>query len=364
MGKTSIEWSNRTWSPIRVRVKANAAQIAQENGYTSLVQIAEKMAGRVGPHCEHVSPGCENCYAGTNNRRRLPSNGTGLPYDRRSRDLVEAFVDERIIFEPFSWKKPQRIFVENQSDLYGEWVTDEMIDRVEAVMTLCPRHTFQLLTKRPERMGRHAFREGRYDRLLDAANFFRAARPELCSIPISDPVRFPPSHIHRGTSCEDQKAADDRIPWLLQTPAAVRFLSCEPLLGEISFKRIRMPEPLFGWIDQDALTGDHYRHAHLVGFGAPRIDWVIAGGESGPGARPMHPDWARWIRDECQAAGVPFFFKQNGEYASVSEVEGPGAHHQFSDGATVRRVGKKKAGATLDGREWREFPKPQTKEQR
>lgn len=332
MGNTSIEWTDKTWSPIRVRVKADAATIARDKGYTSLVQIADRMAGRVGPHCEHVSPGCANCYAGTNNRRCLPSNGTGLPYDRRSRDLVESFVDERILLEPLKWKGPQRIFVENQSDLYGEWVTDEMIDQVEAVMALSPRHTYQVLTKRPERMGRHAFREDRYDRLLDAADRIRAYHPELCSVPISHPTRFPLRNVHRGVSCEDQAAADKRIPWLLQTPAAVRFLSCEPLLGEISLKRIRMPETMFGYVDVDAITADRYRHAQLVGFGGPRIDWVIAGSESGPGARPMDEDWVRWLRDECEAAGTAFFYKQK----------------------TVG--GKKISTPLLDGRTWVQFP--------
>ena len=198
--KTGIEWTDSTWSPIRVRVRQDAAQIAREKGYTSLVQIAEKMAGRVGQHCEHVSPGCEHCYAEANNHRCLPSNGTGLPYDRRSRDLVETFVDEKVLLQPLKWKpvyikdekielecakcgmvgstgdfypkgnarcprcnsaghyralfptRPRRIFVENQSDLFGEWVTDEMLDKVFAVMALCPQHIFQVLTKRPARM--------------------------------------------------------------------------------------------------------------------------------------------------------------------------------------------------------------------
>jgi protein gp37 len=320
VGKTTIEWTNLTWSPIRVRVKTDAAAIAREKGYTSLVQIAERMAGRVGPHCEHVSPGCEKCYAGTNNRRCLPSNGTGLPYDRRSRDLVEAFVDEKILLQPLSWKGPQRIFVENQSDLYGEWVTDEMIDRVEAVMALSPRHTYQVLTKRPERMGRHAFREDRYDRLLDAANLIRSDRMELCSIPISHPTRFPLRNVHRGTSCENQKAADDRIPWLLETPAAIRFMSAEPLLGPIELNLLPRPFEFhrspYGWMS----------------WLAKRLHWVIAGSESGPGARPMDEDWVRSLRDECVAAGTAFFYKQK----------------------TVG--GKKVPTPKLDGREWREFP--------
>src|SRR6185312_11804724 len=123
MGLTSIQWTDRTWSPLRVRVKSDAAQIARDKNYGSLIQIAEKMAGHVGPHCERVSHGCDNCYSDTNNGRCLPANGTGLPFDRRSRDLVEPFVDEKILLQPLKWRKPQRIFVENQSDLFGEWNT-------------------------------------------------------------------------------------------------------------------------------------------------------------------------------------------------------------------------------------------------
>ena len=102
--KTGIEWTDSTWSPIRARVRLDAADIAGAKGYRSLVSIAEKMAGRVGQHCEHVSPGCEHCYAETNNHRCLPGNGTGLPYDRRSRDLVEVFVDEKVLLQPLKWK--------------------------------------------------------------------------------------------------------------------------------------------------------------------------------------------------------------------------------------------------------------------
>src|SRR5208283_1635768 len=126
--KTDIEWTDSTWSPIRVRVRPDAAAIAQAKGYLSLIQIAEKMAGHVGQHCEHVSPGCEHCYAETNNHRCLPANGTGLPYDRRSRHLIEAFIDEKVLLQPLRWgalrtkspglicERPRRIFVENQSD--------------------------------------------------------------------------------------------------------------------------------------------------------------------------------------------------------------------------------------------------------
>src|ERR1700730_8515768 len=108
--KTSISWTDSTWSPLRARVKADAAQIARDKGYTSLIQIAEKMAGHIGPHCEHVSEGCGRCYSGTNNGRCLPNNGTGLPFDRRSRDLVDIFLDEKILLQPLKWRKPRKIF--------------------------------------------------------------------------------------------------------------------------------------------------------------------------------------------------------------------------------------------------------------
>jgi protein gp37 len=276
--KTGIEWTDATWSPIRARVKKGAAKIARAKGYTSLVQIAEKMAGHVGPHCEHKSSGCDHCYAETNNHRCLPHNGTGLPYDRRSRDLVDPVIDEKVLSQPLSWRKPKLIFIENQSDLFGEWVTDGMLDRVFDVMARCPQHVFQLLTKRPERM---------LEYLQD---------------------RAPLANVWLGVSVENQ-AVDKRIPLLLQTPTAVRFLSCEPLLGPITLE------------------------------GCERLDWVICGGGSGPHARPMHPDWAHSLRDQCIAAGVPFFFKQWGAYNSQAV-----------------RMGKKAAGAMLDGREWKEFP--------
>jgi protein gp37 len=284
--KTGIEWTDATWSPIRVRVKTDAAEIARAKGYTSFVHIAEKMVGHVGPHCERVSDGCGGgcgsergeCYSETNNHRCLPHNGTGLPFDRRSRDLVDPFIDEKVLLQPLSWRKPKRIFVENQSDFFGEWLTDEMFDRVFEVMERCPQHVFQLLTKRPERM---------LDYLQD---------------------RDPLANVWLGVSVENQ-AADKRIPLLLRTPGAVRFLSCEPLLGPIALE------------------------------GLERLDWVICGGQSGPHARRMHPDWARSLRDQCIAAGVPFFFKQWGEWNPEAV-----------------RMGKKAAGAMLDGSEWKAFP--------
>jgi len=335
MGLTSIEWTDRTWSPLRAQVKADAGKIAAEKGYTSLIQVATKMAGGIGPHCEHVSDGCKLCYSGTNNHRCLPSNGTGLPFDRRSRDLIDPVVDEKILLQPVRWQKPQRIFVENQSDLFGEWHSDEAIDRVFRIMALCPWHTFQVLTKRPDRMAKYLYRR-------ESSGAFAPG---------------PLSNVWLGVSVENQETADARIPLLLQTPAAKRFVSYEPALGPVDFMRIPRPDDAyFRERGEVGAIGPKSEPDDYVYWQKRLLHWVIIGGESGPGARPMNPEWVRSTRDQCVEAGVAFFFKQWGEWVSVSEVAGTGKHHTFPDGRTVRRVGKKKAGASIDGREWREFP--------
>src|SRR5579885_2256430 len=287
MNKTSIEWTDATWSPLRVRVREDAAQIAREKGYSSLVQIAEKMAGSIGPHCEHVSPGCENCYAGSNNHRCLPNNGTGLPYDRRSRDLVHSFVDEHILMKPLKARKPQKIFVENQSDLFGEWYSLSDLEKVWRVIcgVLHKGHTFQILTKRPERM------------------------KELVPVLMNRVYGFHwrmPDNIWLGVSVENQEQADRRIPLLLQTPAAVRFASAEPLLGPIKIRRyvwlregVQSDIPwLMGRLYAPPGLYEAHRNPHgavavkvenkLLGIKPdemePRdLDWWIVGGESGPG---------------------------------------------------------------------------------
>jgi protein gp37 len=298
--KTSIQWTDCTWSPLRARVKADAAEIAREKGYASLAQIAEKMAGHVGPHCEHVSPGCENCYSGTNNHRCLPANGTGLPFDRRSRDLVDGFIDEKILTQPLGWRTPRKVFVENQSDLFGEWVTDEQIDRVFAVMALTPHITYQVLTKRAGRMLDHMLRLARSIDPLE-----RAARSLGYTFKFEglEGGKFSilpwPLPIWLGVSVENQATADERIPLLLQTPAAVRFVSYEPALGPVDFQRAA--EPFF----RDKTVIQEFKP--LLG-----LDWVIVGGESGPGARPFDIEWARNTIAQCKTAGVACFVKQLG----------------------------------------------------
>jgi protein gp37 len=370
--KTGIEWTDSTWSPIRFRVRSDAAQIAKEKGYGSLFQIAGKMAGHVGQHCEHVSPGCLHCYAGANNHRCLPANGTGLPYDRRSRDLVEPFIDEKVLLQPIKWRpikmhttecekrgkrglrqgsgrrggsrygcdcptRPRRIFVENQSDLFGEWVTEEMIDRIFAMMALCGQHTFQVLTKRPAAMYR-------YMTQLDEENkgdFWRGAmiegatqalysrlHPEISheSISMNLAVHLPLPNVWLGVSAENQVAADERIPLLLQTPAAVRFISAEPLLGPVELSELPSASGIGRHLD--SLSNAGVDRGALI---PSKLDWVICGGESGPGAREMKPEWTRSIRDQCKTANVAFFIKQMGS------VYGPHKGHELPADLNIKQ---------------------------
>jgi protein gp37 len=265
------------------------------------------------------------------------------------------------MIKPLSWKRPRRIFACSMSDLFHEALPDEAIDRVFAVMALCPQHTFQVLTKRPERMRRYLSQA--QGNIWDAMMGLPSRRVNYVVMRDGNPViqaapGWPLPNVWLGVSVEDQQRADERIPLLLETPAAKRFLSCEPLLGPVDL-----------W---PKLIG---------GVNVPGLDWVIVGGESGKGARPMHPDWARSLRDQCQAAGVPFFFKQWGsclpcswdgedehgntgcyiideEHSSIDyDVLGRAMHASIPGvSRDFARFGHKNTGRSLDGREWSEFP--------
>ena len=197
---------------------------------------------------------------------------------------------------PMTVKKPTTFFVDSMSDLFHEDVPFEFIYSCFTRMSVSYRHTFQILTKRIDR----------------AAKFYEWLDERIVEMEYQAELIFPDGiqikNIWIGTSCEDQATADERIPYLLQIPAAVRFLSCEPLLGPIDIcQSIR--------IYQFKTFGSF----HTTYFG-DKLHWVIAGGESGHGARPMHPDWVRSLRDQCKAANVPFFFKQWGEYRPFEET--------------------------------------------
>ena len=263
--------------------------------------------------CTEVSPGCDHCYAKT-----FAERWRGVPGHPYEQGFDLKLWPERLTL-PLTWKKPRRIFVNSMSDLFHKDVPDSFIRDVFITMELTPRHTYQVLTKRTKR----------------AARFF-ASHPD---------VALPP-HIWLGTSIESD-AYTWRADWLRKVPAAVRFISAEPLLSALPS------------LD---LTG---------------ISWLIVGGESGHGARPMHPGWARSLRDQAQAAGIAYFFKQHGEYlharqyrpdwnmapgelayqAGIEAFGGkPAPRFVFDDGSWSYRVGKKAAGRLLDGREWNEFP--------
>lgn len=293
MTKTKIEWADRVWNPVT--------------------------------GCTKVSEGCRHCYAETMAKRFWK--------DRKFSD-VQCHPDRLI--QPMSWKKPSRVFVNSMSDLFHPDVPFDFIDQVFAVMQKSICHKFMILTKRPEQMKAY------YDH-LEGENRFRYLESAYRWLEMDPPVvtMFPFSNIWLGVSVENQKAADERIPLLLKTPAAVRFVSCEPLLGDLDISQ-------YVW-------GEDSRD-----YGADRdgLDWVIVGGESGPGARPMNPDWARLIRDQCDDAGVPFFFKQWGEWVPFEQVEFDSKEKigiQIGDQSMVK-VGKKNAGRLLDGREWNDFP--------
>ncbi len=306
---TKISWTDLTWSPIRARVKQDASIIAAQKGYTSLVPIATKMAGRAGPHCEVVSAGCAHCYSQSNNHRCLPQNGTGLPFDRRSRDLVEIFMDDRILADAQHFRPGTRVFVENQSDLFGEWIPFEVIDELVGVMAVMQGVTFQVLTKHPERAEEYAHwcTANRLQNISDAITRVRFRIPPF--MPQSGILPWPSPNVWIGTSAENQETYNSRIGSLLAIPAPVHFISYEPALGMIDFA---LP----------ALRND-----------TRMVDWIICGAESGPGARDFDEDWARSARDQCLEAQIPFFYKQK-----------------------LNSRGKKIETPELDGLTWTQFP--------
>lgn len=230
--------------------------------------------------CNKVSQGCKHCYAQVMHRRLQAMGVKGYEHDF----LDGARPQPHTLDRPLKWKKPRTVFVNSMSDLFHEAVPFSFILEVYAEASITPRHTYLVLTKRPERAAEFYEWLRVYVNAHDMGGFngwFNGGMP----------------NVWLGTSVEDQAAANSRIPHLLRCPAAVRFLSCEPLLG---------PVELGTWLD---IGPSEARFSYSPGVFS-QIDWVIAGGESGHGARHMHPDWARSLRDQCRTAGVPFFMKQ------------------------------------------------------
>jgi protein gp37 len=240
---------------------------------------------------------------------------------------------EATLLAPLKRKKPTTYFVNSMGDLFHEDCPDKWIDEVFAVMALCPQHTFQVLTKRARRMREYLCSDPRWRnrQIVVARNGVTGVKVNFGPMPSVIPL----PNVWLGVSTERQHEADERIPHLLQTPAAVRFISAEPLLGPIN---------LFDYIGPWGPTPQSLQ-------APPELDWVIVGGESGADARPMHPAWARWLRDQCAAAGVAFFFKQWGEWGPYarSKTDDSGLAAPFSADRPMQKFGKKRAGRHLDG---------------
>jgi protein gp37 len=307
--KTAIEWTDATWNPVR--------------------------------GCSIVSKGCTNCYAMKQAHR---SSGAGGAYEGLTKltkggpvwtGEVRPLGWDAIV-QPLRWARERLVFVNSMSDLFHESLDFEFIDKVFGVMAITGRHTYQVLTKRPARMLQYL--ESRHDRDGFPAAITKAAveawqRNDTHGLDTPGPA-WPLANVWLGVSVEDQAAADERIPLLLHTPAAVRWISAEPLLGPISFEGrwVEHPNPAVhvNWLEE--------------------LDWVVAGGESGPGARPMHPDWARSLRDQCASVGTAFFFKQWGAWLPRTDYYSAGDHRdQWCDRAGY---GRGVQLLTKEGQEW------------
>ena len=403
---SKIEWTEKVWNPI------------------------------VG--CSLASPGCTNCYA-MSMAHRLGHNPATPHYAGTTRRVNGntvwtgnlAMAPDHVLTAPLRRMKPTTYFMNSMGDLFHEDVPEDWIDRVFAVMALCPQHKFQVLTKRAARMrdyvlGSNIDRPRRYnisdavEPIATAHKYWKGDGPTAWDAAVAHALHarhWPLPNVWLSVSVEDQRRADERIPDLLATPAAIRFISAEPLLGpvdispwlngcyecaaECGYRAGNSNPPRQEKCHHCGLEGDFLGEfcsecglqdfgylcpncaANVVQFHPDTtiLDWVITGGESGPGARPMHPDWARSLRDQCVAAEVPFFFKQWGDWVPGENIIEPRfgycADAKWWDGkwlfgetrmddpedkwdtpADLYRVGKRAAARYLDGREWNEVPTP------
>lgn len=303
---TKIEWTNETWNPI------------------------------IG--CSKISEGCKNCYA-EKMANRLSSIALSKPDEESGFDISgigaysmvtnngkwngETRIVPNQLEKPLKRKKSTMYFVCSMGDLFHESVDFDWIDKVVDIINQCPQHIFQILTKRPKIMQR----------------YFKELDNKI------------PKNVWLGVTAENQQRANKRIPILLQIPAKVHFVSVEPMLSAIDFKEVGAIK-FQNWVK----TGETQYE----------LDWVISGGETGQNARPLFPDWVRSLRDQCQAGNITFFFKQWGEWTPISHLNkvdfellqiGKYKASNIKEGALMCKVGKKKAGSLLDGKEYKQFPK-------
>jgi protein gp37 len=319
MNSTKIEWASKTWSPIT--------------------------------GCTPISEGCKNCYA-----RRMANRLRGRCGYPKDDPFRVTFHPDRIN-KPLRLRKPTVIFVGSMGDLFHEDMHDEWIDEIISIIAATTRHCHLILTKRPERMLEY-FDEiynlptdsRRAEILFDT---WRAVYGDACNnLPV-----FPLRNLWLGVTGENQKAADERIPILLQIPAAMRFVSYEPALGPVDFRPWMISKKIKDGYrevrNRFPSSSSTPKHLQL----RTSLDWIIAGGETGPGARPSHPDWFRSVRDQCVAAGVPFFFKSWGEWVPRElALKIYGKDYDPENNVKTAKVGRKVAGRLLDGREWNETP--------
>lgn len=318
--------------------------------------------------CSVLSPGCTNCYAMRLAgwlKKNDPSRA-GLTEPSKTGPVWTGEVRWNAKQEelPLRWRRPRRVFVAAHGDIFHENVPTEWLDRIWAIMKLAENHSFQVLTKRPKRMrlylsdpelperiAQRCLIEGR--NMRPGAPCWQGDRWRDAGQGVVVPARWPLPNVHLGVSAEDQVRANERVPELLQTPAAFRFVSLEPLLGPVDLARVEfMPGNSAYMID-----------ARYVCEGYQALNWVIAGGESGLRARPMEIGWVRALRDQCAATGTPFFFKQWGEWAPFPDDDFRYGEHGYGSRADkvdvkrrMYRLGKRAAGRMLDGREHNELP--------
>ena len=362
--------------------------------------------------CTACSPGCEHCWAKREEDGRFRHLGRCGP---RQIETIAGVVDntdgvwnetlepyfargpvwqgDKVLERPLHWRKPRTVFVGSRTDIFHEDIPDEARDRVFAVMALCPQHTFLVLTKRAKRMREYLSRLAGLDGTCRSLSWQTNTTRFLADVIYKTlgfwPADFgwPLRNVWLGVSvCNPDEL--HKLDDLGECPAAVRYVSYEPALGPVrlnTMSKMGMLDYLTGW-HGEYIGADDDGQAMFYGPGdagyegpasGPGLDWVIVGGESGPGARPMHPDWVRRVRDDCVAAGVPFFFKQWGEWAPaevhparrlarysedtecVIDVNGavlPPSATMYDFRHRMSRVGKKRAGRVLDGRTWEEWP--------